>query len=233
MKNLKCILFPLVLCFFFIQTIFAQECSMYYPLVKDAVYETQFYLKNGKPNGKQIHKVVSVETTSTGTKATIEISVVMPKKEAAEVSHTYTVECGNGTIKIDQRARLSGKPNPDFKDEGSWILEIPSNPEIGSTLSNGKFSSTGKNSYFETIAENVKITGKESITTPAGTFEAYIIEYDMGTIMSRGASAAFYKHHKDWYAPGKGLVRSESFDPKKTYKPGDPYFFYSELAAVK
>jgi hypothetical protein len=232
MKSLNRILCPLTLCFFFTQAIQAQECSMYHPLVKDAVYETQFYLKNGKPNGKQIHKVVNVESTSTGARATIEISVVMPKG-STQVSHTYTVECNAGTIKIDLRAKLSGKPNPDFKDEGSWILEIPSNPEIGSTLSNGKFSSTGKNSYYETFIENVKITGKESITTVAGTFEAYIVEYDMGTVMTRGASAVFYKHHKDWYAPGKGLVRSESFDPKKTYKPGDPYFFYSELVAVK
>jgi hypothetical protein len=211
---------------------FAQDCAMFYPLVKDAGHETQFYLKNGKPNGKEIHKITSVETTATGSKATIEISGVTPKG-AVVTSHTYTIECSNGTIKIDMRAKLSGRPNPDFKDEGDWILEIPSNPEVGSSLNSGKFTSIGKKSYFETFTENVKITGKESITTPAGTFEAYIIEYDMGTIMSKGASAAFYKHHKDWYAPGKGLVRSESFDPKKTYKPGDPYFFYSELAAVK
>jgi hypothetical protein len=90
---------------------------------------------------------------------------------------------------------------------------------------------------------NRKITGKETITVKAGTFEAYVIEYDMFMVLEQGLRVGFEKHHKDWFVPGKGFVKTESYKtrPNKRYEPGEkpPYtpgdkpLFSSELVSFK
>jgi hypothetical protein len=53
---------------------------------------------------------------------------------------------------------------------------------------------------------NRKVTGKENITTPAGTFSCIIVEEDVET----HTMATIKGHNKSWFALGVGMVRSES-----------------------
>jgi hypothetical protein len=214
----------------------AQACTNYIPFIKGFTSETQEYRKGGKPNGKIILTVVDVQSTENGTLATIETKSVSPKDEVSE--HTrYTVLCNNGVTKIDTRAALSGPPNADVKEErGSCFTEFPATIEVGHVFEECLFSYKRKGAYFETRIFNRKVTAKETVTVAGGTFEAFVIEYDMTTLMQQGIDAMFTKHHRDWYAPGKGLVKTESFQPgnkHSRYKPGDTPFFYSELITFK
>lgn len=63
---------------------------------------------------------------------------------------------------------------------------------------------------FLTTRMNVKdrrVTGRETITTPAGTFDCYVVEEDLvvkAMMMNEKSS------QKSWYARGVGLIRQES-----------------------
>jgi hypothetical protein len=215
----------------------AQECSAYVPFVKGFTSETQEYRKGAKPNGKTILTVVDVQSAANEKIAIIETKSLTPKGELSGPGTRYTVTCSNGITKIDTRAALSAPPDADVKEErGACFTELPATIEVGHTFEECLFSYKRKGAYFETRLFNRKITGKETVTVAAGTFEAFVIEYDMTTMMKQGIDAIFTKHHRDWYAPGKGLVKAENFQPgrkQSPYKPGDSPFFYSELITFK
>lgn len=215
----------------------AQDCSTYVPFVKGFTSETQEYRKGGKPNGKTILTVVDVQSTANEKIATIETKSLTPKGQVTGPGARYTVTCVNGVSKIDTRAALSAPPDANVKEErGSCFTELPATIEVGRTFEECLFSYKRKGAYFETRLFNRKVTGKETVTVAAGTFDAFVIEYDMTTKMKQGIEAIFTKHHRDWYSPGKGVIKSENFQPGKKespYKPGDSPFFYGELIAFK
>lgn len=226
----------ITLCFFaglIHSGLWAQSCDIYHPLVKDFSFEIQHYGKNKKVMGNALHIVQSVEPTSAGSKAVVEMVMTTPKgKSGAPIR--YTVECNGGAVKIDTRSALSGPPDPAFKDEGSCFTDLSSTLGVGQAFPDCQFSSTGKNSYSEIKIYNRKVVAKETVTVTAGTFDAYLIEYEMTTVIkSPGIKLTLNKHHKDWYAPGKGFVKTESFKPNSKYTPGDEALFSSELVAIK
>jgi hypothetical protein len=106
---------------------------------------------------------------------------------------------------------------------------------VGHVLADCQFSSKDKHAYFEVRLYNRKVTGNEIVTVAAGTFNTFVIEYDMKTVMDQNKiiHAVFEKHHKEWYAPGKGIVKTESFQPNKPYKAGDEPLFSSEMIVIK
>jgi hypothetical protein len=54
-----------------------------------------------------------------------------------------------------------------------------------------------------------KVTGREELTTPAGTFKCYIVEMVSQTrIFGQKAISST----KNWYARGVGSVKSETMD---------------------
>jgi hypothetical protein len=173
-----------------------------------------------------VKDVQSAEDTTT---AIIEVINIAPNDKPTDSFH-YTVACSDGTAEIDTRALLTGMSD-EYK--GSCFTTLSNNLKVGHIFEDCTFSSIRKKAYFETRLYNRKITALETVTVAAGTFEAFVIEYDMYTLMKQGISAKFDKHHKDWYVPGKGIVKSESFQPNKKYTPGDKPFFYSELTAIK
>ncbi len=61
------------------------------------------------------------------------------------------------------------------------------------------------------IIENRKVEAKETITTPAGTFECYKISSE---ISSKVAFVNQKFKSVDWFAKGVGMVRTETYDKK-------------------
>jgi hypothetical protein len=226
------------------QSIQAQECAQHYPLVKDFSFEMQHYRKASKkgsnylPNGKVVHTVQQVESTTSGKKAVIE-TVRISEKGKRGVPITYTVECNAGVVKIDTRAAMRDTDDPSTSYGNYCFIELPSQPEVGMALGECTFTCLDKknNRFAKIDILDRKITAKESITIASGTFEAFVIEYEMRTTYTQGFTVMFIKHHKDWYVTGKGFVRTENFRPssgtiKNEYNPGDQPLHYSELTAT-
>ena len=62
-----------------------------------------------------------------------------------------------------------------------------------------------------------KLSGPEAVTVPAGTFQCYTVEsrYEYVTQARADIARRTVKRVVDYYAPGVGLVRSESGAPGK------------------
>lgn len=58
-----------------------------------------------------------------------------------------------------------------------------------------------------------KVVGRENLTTPAGTFDCFIVEE---TTSVRSMMARSKTTTRTWYATGIGMVRQEMLDKKKT-----------------
>ena len=57
-----------------------------------------------------------------------------------------------------------------------------------------------------------KVIGRESVTTPAGTFDCYVVEE---TMTAKAMMVNEKTRQVTWYARGIGLVRQQTFDKKK------------------
>jgi hypothetical protein len=55
-----------------------------------------------------------------------------------------------------------------------------------------------------------KVTGKESLTTPAGTWDCFTITYHSKMIFKMGIGIPMNSDVTEWYAPGFGVVKTES-----------------------
>jgi hypothetical protein len=211
---------------------FGQENAMFYPLVKDGSYKLVSVNKKGKLTSSEIHKIVSVEPLPTGTKATVECSSFDTKEKPIAV-FTYQVEVNNETTKIDWRARLNGIQNavpvPLMQEGNPCYLELPNNPQVGQTLKDCVISFEKGKALYEATFYEIKITGKETVTIGGTTYEAYVLEYGFRTRLKEGLDIKFNKYHKDWYVPGKGLVKAASPGSSPKPKPTDELAFFTEL----
>lgn len=213
---------------------FSQGNSMFYPLVKDASYKLTSINKKGKPNSSEVHKILSVETLPTGTKATVECSTFDPKGRPSTI-FTYAVETNAETTKIDWRSRLNGIQNaipaPLMKDGKPCYLELPNNPQVGQTIPDCVVSFEKGKALYEAKFYNIKISGKETITVGGTSYEAYVLEYGFLTHLKEGLDIKFDKYHHDWYVPGKGLVKAACANSSKSAKPDDELMFFTELVS--
>ncbi len=55
-----------------------------------------------------------------------------------------------------------------------------------------------------------KVAGKETVTTSAGTWECYKITYKSKITMKIGIGIPIKMDVTEWYAPGFGVVKTES-----------------------
>jgi hypothetical protein len=63
---------------------------------------------------------------------------------------------------------------------------------------------------------NRKVDSKESITTPAGTWEAYVISYEGNMRTKMGPiGIPFNFTAKEWFVPGIGIVKTETYSKGK------------------
>lgn len=114
----------------------------------------------------------------------------------------------DGVIQQDPVAAM-GEAGKDVKIEGNYPV-FPSELSVGQDL--GDYSYTMKMMGVSTTTKGgAKVTAKENITTPAGTFDCYKVE-------STSSTKAMFQTTKinttSWYAKGIGVVRSETADKK-------------------
>jgi len=92
-------------------------------------------------------------------------------------------------------------------------MEIPLNPAEGAALPDASIEMSMKmgfvNMKISASITNRKFVGKGSITTSAGTFDAYNFS---GEVNSSSMGIKVKSSIKEWYAKGIGMVKSESYD---------------------
>ncbi len=197
------------------------QCDIYIPMKKGTAYEMTMYNSRDKVSGTVTYLVNEVRND--GTEADMSNEV---KNEKGKVTSTsaYTIICKNGDLSIDLKSMipaqtLEGYNDMDIKAKAQGLMIIPKDLTVGQTLPNAesswdisaKGSATVMTSLTITMT-NRKVAGKDTIVTPAGTFECFKITADMKMeSVTFGLKVPFECLTEDYYCPGVGLVKSASY----------------------
>lgn len=214
MKN---IITSLVFGFLFILTTSAQDnCSTYYPMEEGATFQYTNYNKKGKEQGKVDYTVASVESDGSSTTATMKMKYQDEKGEELFDSE-YGFTCTGNVVTIDFESLISEQMLTQFKDMEMEVtgtdIELPNNLGVGQELADANVaisvSMGGINMNMNVDTVNRKVEKKESVTTPAGTFDCFVIYSETKTKMMI-ANKTF--PNRIWLAEGVGMVKQESYN---------------------
>jgi hypothetical protein len=194
----------------------AQTCG-YLLLTNNAEVEMSMYDKKGSSSGKVVYKVLS----SNGTEAKVNSKVFSEKgKELTSAEGTY--KCDKGNFSVDMKAMLPGDQakSMEMKDmevkTNNATLYYPTSISVGAKLPDNEFSADTYTGGMKIMSMTLKVTdrkveGKESITSPAGTFECYKITSNQNIKAIFNISMQMI----EWFTPNVGVIKTE------TYRKGD------------
>lgn len=157
------------------------------------------------------------------------------KKGKSSTKSEYTIKCEKGTLFFDMKMALPQQQADSYKDFEMTVegadKEFPTNFVVGTSLKDAsiKFMFKSKDGMeMPMMTTSIKITNrkieaKESVTTPAGTFECYKITEDveMKTIFAIRVKSI------SWFNAEAGTVKTES------YKENGKYTGKTELTELK
>jgi hypothetical protein len=193
-------LFLLIACLVVTSALFAQDCSHYLYLQKNKTIEMTGYNKKGDVMSKSVSKVSDVQTSSGVTTANV-ASEIYDKNGKLMGSSTSNYSCNGGVISMqmhintNQNSKQAGdKPGADMNikvsNNGGNSEEYPLNMKVGDHLKDY----TSQVMIGNGAAATVKVTdrqvlAKESVTTPAGTWECFKISYKSAVSFNGNSSA--------------------------------------------
>tara|TARA_R110002020_G_scaffold475959_1_gene714930 strand:+ start:5728 stop:6417 length:690 start_codon:yes stop_codon:yes gene_type:complete len=213
MKNIGLSLF---LALFGISIPYAQSsCSDYYALNEGVRFEYTNYDKKGKPEGTMDYVVTDVTDNGNETKASMAISVKDDKGEELYTSD-YNFTCSGDVVKIDFESLVSSQMMQQYQDLEMDIsgtdIELPNDLSVGQELPDAnmamKINMSGMNMNINVDMKNRKVEKKETVTTPAGTFDCFVIYSESETKMLMKQTFP----SRQWLAEGVGLVKQESYN---------------------
>lgn len=175
--------------------------------------------KNGKESGKMTYVVSDSKKSGSSVTATINSEFVDAKGKTITKA-TNNVKCENGVMQMNMKTFIPATQMEQMKSgtatANDVYLEYPANMNVGDQLKDGQFnmdyeSTSGLKSSIEISITERKVEGKESVTTPAGTWECYKITSE-NKIVSKiaGIGIPIRMSVTEWYAPGFGVIKTES-----------------------
>jgi len=199
--------------------LFSQDCSTYYYLQNNKTIEMTISNKNGKEAGKMTYTVSDSKKSGSTVTATINSEFVDTKGKTI-TKGTNNVKCENGLMQMDMKVFIPAAQQEQMKsgtaNASDVFLEYPANMNVGDQLKDGQLnmdyeSAGGLKSSIEISITERKVEGKESVTTPAGTWQCYKIT-SKNKITSRiaGIGIPITMTVTEWFAPGFGVVKTES-----------------------
>ncbi|MGK7396715.1 MAG: TapB family protein [Candidatus Cyclobacteriaceae bacterium M3_2C_046] len=200
------------------------QCNPFYNFKEGTEFEMHSYNAKDKLEGRMVSKVKSFSKTGQDYSAVIQTELY-DKKDKLINTGEYEVKCENGIIKMDMSRFIPEESMKAFEQAEVTVsgdyMELPSNLEVGKSLKDGMTKvevNTGSglaNMVMEMKMENRKVMGKEKITTPAGTFDAFKISYELnGNTKMMGMNIPSSFKSVEYISEGFGAVRTESFNKK-------------------
>jgi hypothetical protein len=172
----------------------------------------------GKESGKMIYKISDSKKSGSSVSATVSAEFIDTKGKTGMQS-TNKVQCVNGVMQMDMKFLIPAGQQQTQTGSASAsdvYLEYPANMKVGDQLKDGHLamdaeSQGGIKSSVEIDITDRKVDGKESVTTPAGTWECYKIT-SKNKITSRiaGIGIPIKMDVTEWFAPAFGIVKTES-----------------------
>ncbi len=198
-------------------TTFAQDCSTFYPFTAGTVSTVTSYDKKGKVNGSQETTITEVTTINGHTTAKAK-AILKDHKNDVLTETDFGVTCKNDGIEIDISSILSPGLFEQFKGMETDItgtnVILPNNLTVGDALPDAamlmKIDMSGITMNMTVDMTNRKVIAQESLSTPAGTFDCYVIAYTSKVKMGMAKTSTA----KQWIAKGVGLVKHEDYNKK-------------------
>lgn len=203
-----------MLCLFAIPAT-AQDCDAYFPTDEGTMFEMTSYNGKDKMQGMTRSTVTDISNDG-GFSATVKVES-FDKKGKENYTSEYGIACKDGNFKVDMRSMMSGDNMSSMEgmevDVEADELAFPSNMEVGTDLPDASLKVTMQSAGFSMAGMQIqivnrKVLARESMTTPAGTFDCIVVSQDVNTKMVVGIKAS----SKIWYAKGVGAVRTESYN---------------------
>jgi len=196
------------------------DCSTYFLFSEGASFEYEYYDKKDRLQSTSTQTIKEVSTENGMLTALVKSSMADAKGKET-IDGEFTVSCDEGTFKMDMSRMIpqeslaamgGGEAEMEMSGDG---FRLPSNLSVGDELpdSENKISIDAGVMTMNMIMElrDQKVEARETVTTPAGTFECIRFSYITFTKMS------FVKNESrtvNWYAEGVGTIKSESYDKR-------------------
>ena len=193
-----------------------QNCSKYYPMEEGITLEYTSYDGKGKTQGSVSYNVTDVIDDSSTSSATMIMKYMDDKGKEAFTSE-FTYSCKGNIVTIDYESLMSNQMLEQFSDMEMEIsgtdIELPNDLEVGMELPDAnvimKMSMSGINMNSQVDMINRKVEKQERITTPAGTFDCFVI-YSENQSKMMMTSQNFPS--RLWLAEDVGMVRQETYN---------------------
>ena len=191
-------------------------------MTANAQIEMTVYDKKGKASGTQTWNITDVKKEGNSYTSTINSSFKDDKgKEIAKGTGLY--KCSGGMLQADMKMSMPQQPGMQSSEVelSNSYLEYPYSMTVGQTLKDAQMEmdmnmNTGVKANINFKETNRKVDAKESITTPAGTWDAYVISYEGNMRTKMGPlGIPFNFTAKEWYVPGIGIVKTETYSKGK------------------
>ena len=198
-------------------TSFSQNCEGFYYLQKNKVVEMTITNKKGKEVGKNTYTITDVTKSGSIVSSTINSEFVDSKGKTISKA-TNNMKCTGGVMMMDMKAFIPSAQQEQMgtvAGGGEVYIEYPANMKEGDALKDASFSmdfksGAGIGGHITLEMTNRKVAGKESVTTPAGTWDCYKITYHSKMVFKMGIGIPMNSDVTEWYAPGFGIVKTES-----------------------
>lgn len=212
-------LLTFIIAFSFVLIGRTQECVTTELLKEGTKWEMTNYNKKDKVDGITKYEVLSADFS--GDVYNWEIKIIMTDKKGEVFSEAVTeISCEDGIFKMNMEqfvspATMQSVEEMDVEIDASDI-EYPTDYDENTTLPDASIKiKAGMNGMtvmtIETYITNRKTENKETIETEAGSFECLKMSQ---TTEVKNKILNMKTTSKEWFLPGFGVVRSESYDKK-------------------
>ena len=175
--------------------------------------------KNGKESGKMVYTISNTKKNGSTTTATINSQFVDANGKTI-TKGTNDAKCENGIMQLNMKTFIPAAQLEQMKsgtaNASDVYLEYPANMNVGDQLKDGQFnmdykSASGLDCSIDISISERKVEGKETVTTPAGTWECFKISAQ-NKINSKISNIGIplTMSVTEWLAPGFGIVKTES-----------------------
>ena len=208
--NISLITFLLFTSFVFSQN----DCSKYYPMEEGTSFQYTNYSKKGKVSGILDHSIIDNRTENGNEVVTM--STKMSDKNGEQIMESsHNITCTEEGVSIDFKSMMNPQMLSQFGQFEYEItgtnLEMPNDLSVGLELPDASMKmviNMGMTMNVIVTIKDRKIIAKESVTTPSGTYDCFVLtstlDLDMMTKIE-GSS-------KQWITEGVGMVKQESYD---------------------
>ena len=195
-------------------TISYGQCDKIFDFKEGTSWTWANYDKKGKLIGKTIQQVTDLSIDGANRTAVLEVRQSDKKGEQTEPI-SMEMACEDGIIIVDMKKFL---PTEYLEGEDAEMkidtknLELPQSMKVGDKLKDGliNMSLTGSSPISMNISVTIsdrKVVAEETLNTPAGEFDCAVLEQTVSTKMMM----SIIMESKEWYTPGVGMIKSESY----------------------